>query len=180
MNKLIPFTLAVIVMSFQACDRNKIKYPVTKKVDVVDNYFGVNVADPYRWFEDDKAEGLSEWINAQNEITFNYLSKIPYRESLRERLSELWNYSSISTPYIKAGKVFFFKREGLQNQSVFYMQNSLLDEPKVLIDPNTFSEDGTVAISQISISGKADYAAYAIADGGSDWMKIMVRDIKTG
>ena len=180
MNKLIPFTLAVIVMSFQACDRNKIKYPVTKKVDVVDNYFGVNVADPYRWFEDDKAEGLSEWINAQNEITFNYLSKIPYRETLRERLSELWNYSSISTPYIKAGKVFFFKRDGLQNQSVFYMQNSLHDEPKVLIDPNTFSEDGTVAISQISISGKADYAAYAIADGGSDWMKIMVRDIKTG
>ena len=180
MNKLIPFTLAVLVMAFLSCDSNKIKYPETKKVDVVDNYFGVNVADPYRWFEDDKAEGLSEWIKAQNEITFNYLSKIPYRETLRERLSELWNYSSISTPYIKAGKVFFFKREGLQNQSVFYMQNSLHDEPKVLIDPNTFSEDGTVAISQISISGKADYAAYAIADGGSDWMKIMVRDIKTG
>ncbi|HNV80365.1 MAG TPA: prolyl oligopeptidase family serine peptidase [Tenuifilaceae bacterium] len=180
MNKLIPFTLAVFVMAFLSCDSNKIKYPETKKVDVVDNYFGVNVADPYRWFEDDKAEGLSEWIKAQNEITFNYLSKIPYRETLRERLSELWNYSSISTPYIKAGKVFFFKRDGLQNQSVFYMQNSLHDEPKVLIDPNTFSEDGTVAISQISISGKADYAAYAIADGGSDWMKIMVRDIKTG
>ncbi len=180
MKKLIPFILAATVMVFLSCDRNKIKYPETKKVDVVDTYFSVNVADPYRWFEDDKSEGLEEWIKAQNDITFDYLSKIPFRESIRNRLSELWDYTTISTPYIKAGKIFFSKREGLQNQAVFYFQNSLLDEPRVLIDPNAFSEDGTIAISGISISGNGKFVAYAVADGGSDWMKIMVREIETG
>jgi prolyl oligopeptidase len=180
MKKLIPLFLASIVMFNLSCDKSKVKYPETAKIEVVDAYFGVNVIDPYRWLEDDKSEAINQWIKAQNEVTFDYLNKIPFRDAIKNRLSEVWNYSSISTPFVKGGKIFFSKRDGLQNQPIIYYQNSLDDQPKVLIDPNTLSDDGTIAISQFSVSGNGKYIAYGIADGGSDWEKIQVREVETG
>jgi prolyl oligopeptidase len=180
MKKLFILLVASAMVISISCDRSKVDYPETRKGDVVDNYFGVEVADPYRWFEDDKSEEVANWVEAQNAVTNAYFSEIPYREALKNRLAEIWNYNTMSAPFMEGGKMFFYKREGLQNQSVLYVQNSLEEEAKVLIDPNNLSEDGTVALGGISVSRNAKYVAYAVADGGSDWRKILVREIETG
>ncbi|MDD2550012.1 MAG: prolyl oligopeptidase family serine peptidase [Bacteroidales bacterium] len=180
MKKIIIIFISSIFILGTSCNRSKVEYPKTQKGDVVDNYFGTDVPDPYRWLEDDQSEDVASWVNAQNEVTFNYLNQIPFRDALKNRLSEIWNYTTVSTPFMKAGKIFTFKREGLQNQAVLYIQDSFDDEPRVLIDPNTFSDDGTVALSAIGISRDAKYIGYAVSEGGSDWQTIKVRNIKTG
>lgn len=157
----------------------KISYPKAKKVDVVDTYFGQEVADPYRWLEDDNSQETAEWVREENEITQKYLAKIPFRAALKQRFEELWNYPKIGMPFKKGGRYYFYKNDGLQNQSVLYMQKTLDDNPEVFLDPNTFSTDGTIALSSISPSKDGKYFAYAISRDGSDWNEIVVMDIET-
>ncbi|MFS8804769.1 prolyl oligopeptidase family serine peptidase [Synechococcus sp. R55.6] len=147
---------------------------------VVDIYHGQAVPDPYRWLEDLDSEQTRAWIEAQNHLTFNYLQQIPARQRIRERLTQLWNYEKYSQPFKEGGRYFYFKNDGLQNQSVLYTQESLEGQARVLLDPNTFSEDGTVALSGIAISRDGRYLAYGLSRSGSDWQEWKVRDIETG
>ncbi len=157
-----------------------LEYPQARKGDVVDTYHGVEVADPYRWLEDPDSPETRAWIEAENEITFSFLESIPQRKAIEKRLTELWDYEKFGVPFKRADRYFFFKNDGLQNHSVLYTVRSLDDEPRVLIDPNAFSEDGTVALAGLAISDDARYIAYAKAEGGSDWNEWFVRDIETG
>ncbi len=158
-----------------------VQYPETRKdTTVIDDYFGTKVADPYRWLEDDHAPEVKEWVKRQNEVTFAYLAKIPFRDRVRERLKELWNYAKYSTPIKVANKYYFLKNDGLQNQAVLYGQNSLDDAPQLILDPNKFSEDGTVAMSDFAFSRDGRYLAYQVSEGGSDWNTILVKDLQTG
>jgi len=147
---------------------------------VVDIYHGQPVPDPYRWLEDLDSERTRAWIEAQNRLTFDYLQRIPARQRLLERLTQLWNYEKYSQPFKEGGRYFYFKNDGLQNQSVLYTQESLEAEARVLLDPNTLSEDGTVALSGIAISRDGRYLAYGLSRSGSDWQEWKVRDIETG
>ena len=178
MNRLIPFFLAFIFMA--SCTDQKIEYPLTKKAEVADDYFGTVVEDPYRWLEDDNSEETAEWVKAQNEVTFAYLEKLPYREQIRNRLTELMDYPRYSTPFKEAGKYYFFKNDGLQNQSVLYVTDELNGEPREVLDPNKLSEDGTVALSGIEITEDGQYLIYKIARSGSDWNEIFVKNLQTG
>lgn len=165
------------------CNQEKrcsIEYPAAAKVDTTDIYFGQEVADPYRWLEDDNSEETAEWVNAQNEITNSYLAKIPFREDLNKRLTEIWNYPKYGVPFKRGGKYFFFKNDGIQNQSVLYMQNNLDDEPVVLLDPNNLSDDGTVALAGMSVTKDGKYLGYSTASGGSDWNEIYIKEIESG
>ncbi|MHC1705637.1 MAG: prolyl oligopeptidase family protein [Tenuifilaceae bacterium] len=181
MKKIIPiFLVAILLVVSFSCKKNGAKYPKTKKVEVVDNYFGVNVNDPYRWLEADTSADVADWVKSQNDVTNEYFSKIPFREKIRGRLTELWNYTSMGIPFAEGGKYFFFKKEPQQNQYVLYVQENLNSEPRVLLDPNTLSSDGTVAVSDVSVSKNGKYLVYAIADGGSDWRKLKVLEIETG
>lgn len=171
--------LSMMLMALSCGDQKPVvEYPDTKKGDVVDVYFGTQVADPYRWLEDDNAAETAEWIAAQNEVTFGYLEHIPFRNALRNRLETIWNYPRYGVPFKKGGKYYHFKNDGLQNQSVLYVQESLEAEPKVLLDPNTFSEDGTIALSNLSLSNDGRYLAYGFSRGGSDWSEIVVMEIE--
>jgi len=173
--------IAIFIFLMTSCNQEKrcnIEYPVTEKVDTVDVYFGHQVADPYRWLEDDNSEETAEWVKAQNVITNEYLSKIPFRDDLNKRLTEIWNYPKYGVPFKRGGKYFFFKNDGIQNQSVMYMQNSLDDKPEVLLDPNKLSKDGTVALASLSITKNGKYLAYSTASGGSDWNEIFVMEIE--
>jgi prolyl oligopeptidase len=156
-------------------------YPETAKIDQTDDYHGTTVEDPYRWLEDDVRESseVADWVAAQNEVTFAYLETIPEREKIKERLTSLWDYEKFGVPFREGGKIFYFRNDGLQNQSVLYSQDSLDSEPKLVIDPNTFSEDGTVALADVEISPDGRYAAMAVQDGGSDWRTVKIADIKT-
>ena len=180
MKKIVVIIITSIFILGTSCNRSKVEYPETRKGNVVDNYFGTDVPDPYRWLEDDQSDEVANWVTAQNEVTFNYLNQISFRNALKSRLSELWDYTTVSTPFMKAGKIFTYKREGLQDQGVLYIQNSFDDEARILIDPNTFSDDGTVALSSIGVSNDAKYIGYAVSEGGSDWNTIKIRNIKTG
>ena len=158
---------------------SQIIYPETKTVKQVDDYHGVKVEDPYRWLEDDNSEETKAWVEAENKTTNQYLSQIAYREKVKQRLTELWNYEKMSAIF-KKGKLFFsFRNNGLQNQSVFYSQASLLDVPTVVLDPNTLSKDGTTSLSGTSISKDGTYLAYGISKAGSDWVEIHVKNIAT-
>lgn len=184
MKKTTPIIIAMLFIF--ACNtdnkqkRMKYEYPQTKKIDTVDNYFGTEVPDPYRWLEDDNSEETKAWVIEQNKLTYSYLDSIPFRDKIKNRLTEIYNYERYSTPYKKAGKYFFFKNDGLQSQSVFYIQDNLEGEATVLLDPNKLSEDGTVALSDIKISKDGKYLAYSIARSGSDWNEIFVKNIETG
>jgi len=158
----------------------KLKYPDTQKGTVVEDYFGTAVADPYRWLEDDNSAETKDWVRRQNEVTFSYLDKIPYRSAIEKRLTEIWNYEKYSTPFKESGKYYFFKNDGLQNHSVLYVQDDLDAEPSVVLDPNTFSEDGTTSLAGFSFSKDGRYLAYGVSEGGSDWRTAMVKDLKTG
>lgn len=157
-----------------------IKYPAARTVEQVDVIHGTEVFDPYRWLEDDNAEEVKAWVKAENKVTFGYLEGIPARERIKDRLTKLWNYEKFSAPFKEGGRTFFFKNDGLQNHSVLYTQDSLTSEARVLLDPNTFSADGTVSLSGLSVSDDAKYLAYGKADGGSDWQTYSVREIATG
>lgn len=156
-----------------------ITYPKTNKTDVTDNYHGSTVADPYRWLEDDNSPETKEWVKAQNAVTSEYLSKIPFHGAVRKRLEELWNYPKIGAPFKKGDYYYFFKNDGLQNQSVLYRQKTLNGTPEVFIDPNKFSASGTVALGSISFSKDAKYIAYQIAKAGSDWQQAFVMDVES-
>lgn len=159
--------------------KSKIHYPTAKKTDTVDVYFGHQVADPYRWLEDDNSPETEAWVEAENKITFDYLSKIPFRNKLEEHLKEIWNYPKYRVPFKKGNRYFLFKNDGIQNQDVLYMMNDLEGEPELLLDPNTLSEDGTIALADVSVSKDGKYLAYSISSGGSDWNEIYVMEIDT-
>jgi prolyl oligopeptidase len=158
----------------------ELSYPAARQVDQTDDYFGTTVSDPYRWMEDVDSPELKVWIDAENELTQRYLAQIPVRETIERRLTELINFERYTPPTRRGTRYFYSHNSGLQNQNVLYWQEGLDGEPKVLLDPNTFSEDGTVAISGISITDDGLLAAYSIADAGSDWVKWHVRNVTTG
>ncbi len=154
-------------------------YPATRKADQVDDYHGTKVADPYRWLEDPDSEETKAWVEAQNEVTFGYLGEIPVREQIKQRLTQLWDYEKFGIPFKEGNRYFYFKNDGLQNQSVLYTLTSLDAEPTVLIDPNTLSEDGTIALSGLSISEDGKLMAYGLSTSGSDWTEWKVREVET-
>lgn len=169
-----------IALTACAPQQKKLVYPETAKVDTVDVYFGTQVPDPYRWLENDTTAATAAWVEAQNQVTNDYLAQIPFREPLLKRLTDLANYEKIGAPFKKNGKYYFYKNDGLQNQSVLYVQDALNGEPRVFLDPNKLSDDGTVALTGISFSNQGQYAAYTISRSGSDWTEIYVMDVATG
>lgn len=156
-----------------------IVYPDAPTVDQVDVMHGVKVSDPYRWLEDTDSPQTKQWIEAENKITFDYLGTISVRDKIRDRLEKLWNYEKFGTPFKEGGRYFFEKNDGLQNQSVVYTMEKLDAEPRVLLDPNTLSKDGTIALNGYAISSDGKYMAYGLSDGGSDWKTLRVRDVAT-
>lgn len=158
----------------------KFNYPETAKVDTVDTYFGTEVADPYRWLEDDNSEETKAWVKEQNALTFGFLEKIPFREKIKERLTKMWDYEKISAPFKRSERWFVSKNNGLQNQSVLYLLDELGGTETLFLDPNTLSEDGTVSLAGFAVSKDGKYAAYGISRGGSDWNEYFVRDIESG
>ncbi len=155
-------------------------YPTAKKVEQTDDYHGTKVADPYRWLEDSDSPDTRAWIEAENKLTFDYLSKIPQREQIKQRLTKLWNYEKYTAPFKEGGRYFYFKNNGLQNQSVLYVADSLTDSGRVLLDPNTLRADGTVALGGLAVSDNGKMLAYGLAQAGSDWQEWHVRNIDTG
>jgi prolyl oligopeptidase len=155
------------------------QYPVTRKVDTVTNYFGTQIADPYRWLEDDNAPETKDWVAAQNRVTQKYLSQISFRNQVRERLTEIWNYPKESAPFKKGDYYFFYKNDGLQPQAVLYFKKGIKGIPKVFIDPNKLSENGTVALGGLSFSTNNKYVAYTINKAGSDWSYMKVMEVAT-
>ncbi len=155
-------------------------YPATAKDDVVDIYHGTKVADPYRWLEDDNSSATKAWVEAQNKVTFAYLEQLPEREKIKQRLTELWNYERYGLPFKEGGRFFWTRNDGLQAQDVLYSATTLEGAAAVLLDPNTFSQDGTVALASYSVSRDGKYIAYAVSSGGSDWNEWRVHDIATG
>lgn len=155
-------------------------YPTTHKTDASDDYHGIKVSDPYRWLEDPDSEETQAWVEAQNQVTFGYLGEIPAREKIKQRLTKLWDYEKYGIPFKEGDRYFYYKNDGLQNQSVLYTLTSLDGEPKVLIDPNTFSEDGTIALCDIAITEDGKLIAYGLSTSGSDWQEWKVRNVETG
>ncbi|MEO2073607.1 MAG: prolyl oligopeptidase family serine peptidase [Zunongwangia sp.] len=180
------FTLAALASCKDSEEKNSEKdtalnlnYPKTKKVDTITDYFGTKVNDPYRWLEDDRSEETEEWVKAENKVTFGYLDKIPFKDDLKKRLSEIWNYEKIGAPFKEGDYTYFSKNDGLQNQYVIYRRKNENDKPEVFLDPNKFSEDGTTSLSGLSFSDNGKMAAYSISEGGSDWRKVIVLDTET-
>ncbi len=155
-------------------------YPKSRQEEQVDVYHGIEVKDPYRWLEDPDSEETEAWVEAQNKLTFGYLDKIGERSAIASRIEELWNYEKFSIPFREGARYFYFKNDGLQDQSVLYTLKTLEDEPKVLLDTNSLSEDGTVALSGLSLSGDGKLMAYGLSTGGSDWIEWKVRNVETG
>lgn len=160
-------------------DIPKLTYPETKRVDVVDTYFGTTVPDPYRWLEDDRSPEVAAWVEAENKVTFAYLDKIPYRSQVKDRLTKLLNYPKYSAPTRRGENFIFSKNDGLQNQSVYYIQKGLEGPPELLLDPNKFSADGTSRLGSFSLSHTGKYVGYGVSEGGSDWNEIYVLDVAT-
>ena len=170
-----------------ACSQNSpdsaaLEYPETARTDHTDDYHGTVVADPYRWLEDDvrESEDVANWVDAQNKVTFDYLEGIEEREAIRARLEALWNFERFGSPVKEGGRYYFSHNDGLKNQDVIYTQDSLDDEPRVVIDPNTWSEDGTVAMAGYYPSPDGRYVAYLVQDSGSDWRIARVLDLGSG
>ena len=188
----MPFKRATLVLSLlaafsgnalaQSCPAGTpaVAYPMSKQVGQQDNYHGTTVADPYRWLEDANSADTKAWVVEQNKVTQSWLSQIPQREAIKERLTRLWNYERYGVPYKKGGRYFYSRNDGLQNQSVVFSAKSLSDTPRVLLDPNTLASDGTVALAGFAVSPNGKFAAYSTAASGSDWNEIKVRDIDTG
>jgi len=166
-------------MNSSLFDPIPVTYPETIKDSVAEEYFGTIVHDPYRWLEDDRSEATAEWVKRQNQLTFGYLDQIPFRDGIRERMSRIMNFEKRSAPVKKNNHYYFFKNDGLQNQEVYFRCKSLDSEPELVLDPNTFSKDGTSSISSISVSKDEKYLAFQLSSGGSDWNKILVMDLET-
>ncbi len=186
--KLSYLILLMLIPFFFSCNNPEnskkmdfeLKYPETLKGDVEDEYFGTMVKDPFRWLEDDNSAETAEWVKAQNELTFAYLETIPYRDKMKQRLTKIWDFPRESAPAKKGDKFFYYRNDGLQNQSVLFYKNSLKDEEVEILDPNTLADDGTVSLSAVSVSDDGTYLGYAISRAGSDWQEIFVRDIESG
>ncbi|HKJ43018.1 MAG TPA: prolyl oligopeptidase family serine peptidase [Sunxiuqinia sp.] len=163
-----------------SCSDQSLKYPETRKDDVVDVYFGTKVADPYRWLEDDNSKETADWVKAENATTFAYLRQLPNCDKIRQQLTKVLNYPRMGTPLKKRGKYFFYKNDGLQDQNVLYMTDDLAAEPKLLLDPNKLSKDGTVSLTDIEVSDDGSYLVYMVSRSGSDWNEIFVKNIETG
>src|SRR5882672_291577 len=183
------FALVAVTVLLAACASNmnsrspasaKLTYPMTRKVDMVENLHGRPVPDPYRWLEDDNSAETKAWVEAENKVTFAYLEQIPARARLKERLTKLWNYERYGAPSKEGGRYVFSKNDGLQNQSVLYTMRSLDEPPKVLLDPNKLSADGTVALASLALSEDGALMAYGISAAGSDWNEIKVREVDSG
>lgn len=179
------FTALIIIVACKKVNEEKnvvvVNYPKTKTVDSVDTYFDVEVKDPYRWLEDDRSEETENWVKSQNKATFNYLDQIPFRNELKERLSSLWNYEKTGAPFKEGDYTYFFKNDGLQNQYVIYRYKTGTspDTAEVFLNPNEFSEDGTISLGGTSFSKNGKILAYSISEGGSDWRKILIMDVET-
>ena len=174
------FLLTGIFTSAAPAGAQTLQYPTARKSDVVDDYHGTRVLDPYRWLEDPDSPESRAWIEAQNRLTEAYLAAIPARTAIRDRLTKLWNYPKYGTPFRKGGRYFFFKNDGLQNQSVLYKQASLTAQPETLLDPNLLSDDGTVALSTLAVTDDGRLLAYGTSASGSDWEEFRVRDVPMG
>ncbi len=174
------FLLTGMFTSAAPAGAQTLQYPAARKSDVVDDYHGTRVPDPYRWLEDPDSPESRAWIEAENRLTAAYLAEIPARSTIRERLTKLWNYPKYGTPFRKGRRYFFFKNDGLQNQSVLYKQASLTADPETLLDPNLLSEDGTVALSTMAVSDDGRLLAYGTSASGSDWEEFRVRDVAQG
>ncbi|MFT6699588.1 MAG: prolyl oligopeptidase [Porticoccaceae bacterium] len=157
----------------------EVNYPETIKKPIVENLFGTKVIDNYRWLEDDRSKETEAWVKEENEVTFNYLNKIPYREQLKSRLTELWNYEKLGTPFKEGDYTYFLRNNGLQNQNVIYRKKDDVDEPEVFLDPNRFSDNATTSLDTIRFSKDGKTAAYSISEGGSDWRKIIIIDTES-
>ncbi|MBW3540332.1 MAG: prolyl oligopeptidase family serine peptidase [Planctomycetes bacterium] len=178
----MPRLLSIIALSIAApafAESPVLDYPETRRVDHADDYHGVSVPDPYRWLETDvrESDDVRAWVEAQNKVTFKYLESISERERIKERLTALWNFEKYSSPFKRGGRYYFLKNDGLQNQYVLYMQETLDDEPELLIDPNTWSKDGTIALAGTAFSDDGRYLAYGVQDAGSDWRTWKVMEI---
>lgn len=186
MKRFSPAGLALFMLWLVSCSPSKnqepameipsVHYPETKMVQHEDSYHGTQVADPYRWLETDTASDVKDWVKQENEVTFSFLEKIPYREAIRKRLEELWNYEKFSPPFKEGAYTYFFKNNGLQNHSVLYRQLGS-GKPEIFLDPNTFSPDGTTSLAGIDFSKDGGLAAYQISEGGSDWRKVLIMDV---
>ena len=177
MKRLILFAMT---LATTAATAQRLSYPKAEKGPTVDNYFGTEVTDPYRWLENDTSRQTAAWVEAENRITSDFLKKIPFRDKLLKRLTELSNYEKLSAPRKRHGKWYFFKNNGLQNQSVLYVMDQLGGEPRIFLDPNKLSTDGTVALKGVYFSNNGRWAAYSISRSGSDWQEFYVIDLKTG
>ncbi len=181
--KNINYITVIAILIFTSCAKEikqnviEVKYPETKKNIVVDTIFGTRVIDNYRWLEDDRSKETESWVKSQNEVTFDYLSQIPYREKLKNRLSKLWNYEKIGTPFKEGDYTYFYKNNGLQNQYVLYRKKE--GNETIFLDPNTFSVNGTTSLGSLSFSKNGDTVAYSISEAGSDWRKIIIMDVES-
>ena len=176
MNRLIVFSLLTIILSCQ--NTNNLKYPTTEKRVVIDSYFGTDIQDPYRWLEDDLSEETMDWVNNQNKTTFNYLNSIPYKRNIKKRLEQIWNYEKRTSPFNEGDYTYYYKNNGLQNQYVVYRKKDSEDE-EVFLDPNSFSEDGTISLTGLDFSKNGNLVSYSISEGGSDWRKVVVMYTET-
>ena len=175
---VLPLLVALSLLSGQTS--SPLVYPQARRSDQVDDYHGTKVADPYRWLEDTDSAETHSWVEAENKLTFGYLDQIPYRQAIRDRLTKLWNYERFTVPHQEGGRYFFEHNNGLQNQNVLLVADSLNAQPRVLLDPNLLSTDGTVALAGTAISDDGKLLAYALATSGSDWNEWHVRDVGTG
>ncbi|MBN1251956.1 MAG: S9 family peptidase [Bacteroidales bacterium] len=183
MKKLI---IPLVLFAFFACNQTQnqkkmsVIYPKTKKVDTIDVYFGTEVADPYRWLEDDLSEETANWVKAENEVTFGYLNNISFKDKIKQRLEKIWNFEKVGSPTKHGDYYYFYKNDGLQNQYVLYRTKDLKQkEADIFLDPNKFSEDGTVSMAGTSFTKDGSLMAYLISEGGSDWRKIIIKNTET-
>jgi prolyl oligopeptidase len=176
--------LAVLLMTLAACQQAPepiMTYPATQKGDLVEDYFGTKVADPYRWMEDLDSKETAEWVAAQNQVTFDYLGKLPMHERFKQRITELWDYPKVAIPPVReGGRYFYQKNSGLQRQAPIYMRATLTSEPKLVLDPNVLSPDGSQSLAQFAPSPDGKLLEYGLSEGGADWQTLHVRDVETG
>jgi len=173
--------LILLTLSLMGCtQKHHFIYPETRKDATVDNYFGTEVPDPYRWLEDDRSAETEAWVKEENAVTDSFLNTIPYRDKIRERLTKIWNYPKMGMPTKEGGHYFYSYNDGLQNQSIIYIKENLQDSGRIFMDPNKFSDDGTVALTAFNVSNDGKYVGYGIAKAGSDWNEFRVREIASG
>ena len=175
MKKLLPLLYLLLI----SCNtETKIDYPITEKKVVVDSYFETNIEDPYRWLENDLSSETMKWVDSQNDVTFDYLNSIPYKNKLKDKLTKIWNYEKQTSPYYEGDYIYYYKNDGLQNQYVVYRKKANSEE-EVFLDPNTFSDDGTISLTGLYFSENGELVSYLISEGGSDWRKAIVMDTET-